>query len=65
MDDDLEMLRKIASSGGREYTTGNVDRSRYQRLVDLGWLTPHATNLSDVEYKVTEKGFAVIRSSAG
>ena len=63
--DDLEMLRKIASSGGRKYTAGKFDRSRYQRLVDLGWLTPQATNLSDVVYEVTEKGFAVIQSSAG
>jgi hypothetical protein len=26
------------------------------RLVDLGWLTSSATNISDVEYNVTEKG---------
>jgi hypothetical protein len=44
---------------GRKYTIGNVDRSRYDRLVDLGWLTAIKTNDSDVEYHVTDIGRAV------
>jgi hypothetical protein len=48
----------IVASGGRKYTAGNIDRSRYNRLVDMGWLTPFKTNISDVEYQATEKGRA-------
>jgi hypothetical protein len=57
-DDDIKLIRQIVASDGRKYTAGNIDRSRYDRLVDLGWLTPFKTNISDVEYQVTEKGRA-------
>ena len=58
-DEDLRLIRQIVASGGRKYTAGNIDRSRYDRLVDLGWLTPFKTNIiSDVEDQVTEKGRA-------
>ena len=57
-DEDIKLLRRIVAGGGRKYTAGNIDRSRYDRLVDLGWLTPFKTNISDVEYQVTEKGRA-------
>ena len=57
-DEDIKLLRRIVSGGGRKYTAGNIDRGRYDRLVDLGWLTPFKTNISDVEYQVTEKGRA-------
>ncbi len=57
-EDDLKLIRQIVASGGRKYTAGNVDRSRYDRLVDLGWLTRFKTNISDVEYQVTDKGRA-------
>ena len=55
-DEDLKLIRQIVASDGRKYTAGNIDRSRYDRLVDLGWLTPFKTNISDVEYQATEKG---------
>jgi hypothetical protein len=55
-DQDLKLIRQIVASDGRKYTAGNIDRSRYDRLVDMGWLTPFKTNISDVEYQVTEKG---------
>jgi hypothetical protein len=58
-DQDLKLIRQIVASDGRKYTAGNLDRSRYDRLVDMGWLTPFKTNISDVEYQVTEKGRAV------
>ena len=35
MDEDLKLIRQIVASGGRKYTAGNIDRSRYDRLVDL------------------------------
>ena len=54
--EDIDLIRQIVASGGRKYTAGNIDHSRYDRLVDLGWLTPFKTNISDVEYQVTDKG---------
>jgi hypothetical protein len=54
--EDLKLIRQIVASDGRKYTAGNIDRSRYDRLVDMGWLMPFKTNISDVEYQVTEKG---------
>jgi hypothetical protein len=58
VDGSLKLLRQIIAAGGRKYTAGNIDRSRYDQLVDLGWLTPFKTNVSDIEYQVTEKGRA-------
>jgi hypothetical protein len=54
--DDLKLIHEIVMHGGRKYTAGNIDRTRYQRLVDLGWLTSVATNISDVEYVATDQG---------
>jgi hypothetical protein len=51
------------AAGGSQYTSGNVDRSRYQRLVDLGWLNAFYTNISDVHYQVTEHGKAAAARS--
>jgi hypothetical protein len=62
-DEDFKLIRQIVASGGRKYTAGNVDRTRYVRLVDLGWLTPFKTNISDVEYQATDKGRAVVAES--
>ena len=64
-DEDLKLIRQIVASGGRKYTAGNIDRSRYDRLVDMGWLIPFKTNISDVEYQVTEKGRAAAAIEAG
>jgi len=58
-DEDLKLIRQIVASGGRKYTAGNVDRSRYDRLVPQGWLTALKTNDNDVEYHVTDRGRAV------
>jgi hypothetical protein len=57
-EDDLKLIRQIIAGGGRKYTAGNIDRRKYDRLVNLDWLTSSATNVSDVEYQVTEKGRA-------
>ena len=65
-DEDLKLIRQIVASGGRKYTAGNIDRSRYDRLVDdMGWLIPFKTNISDVEYQVTETGRAAAAIEAG
>ena len=37
---------------------GELDRDRYQRLVEFGWLKASVTNISDVTYSVTERGRA-------
>ena len=55
---DMILLREIAAQGKR-YTAGNVDRRRYQRLVDAGFLTPYTANISDVLYELTEAGRVV------
>ena len=57
-DEDLKLMRQIVASGGRKYTAGNIDRTRYDRLVDLGWLTAIRTNDNDVEYHSTDRGTA-------
>jgi uncharacterized protein DUF3860 len=61
-DEDLKLIRQIIADGGRKYTAGNIDRRKYDQLADLGWLTSSATNISDVEYRVTEKGGAAARA---
>jgi hypothetical protein len=53
---DLELIRRIAATGGTKYTAGNIDRRKYQRLVALGWLTEASVNISDVLYEVTDAG---------
>ena len=57
--EDLILLREIAAQGGKRYTAGNVDRRRYQRLVDAGFVTPYTVNISDVLYELTEAGRVV------
>ena len=55
-DDDHKLLRKLIEQGGRKYTAGDIDRRKYERLVELGWLTATSPNISDVLYEVTVKG---------
>jgi hypothetical protein len=62
---DLKLIRQIIAGGERKYTAGNIDRRKYERLVDLGWLTSSATNISDVEYNVTENGRAAASKNDG
>jgi hypothetical protein len=55
------------NDGGRLYTAGNVDRRKYDRLADLGWLEGASTNISDVEYHLTTTGYlerALIEAAA-
>jgi hypothetical protein len=51
-EDDLKLLREIWRSGGKKYTAGAINRSRYERLESAGLLKGHTTNLSDVIYEV-------------
>ena len=36
VEEELKLIRQIIAGGGRKYTAGNIDRSRYERLVELG-----------------------------
>jgi hypothetical protein len=60
---DFKLIREIVAAGGSKYISGNIDRSRYQRLVNLGWLNAFSTNISDVHYQVTERGKAAASRS--
>jgi hypothetical protein len=42
---DLELIRKIATTGGTKYTAGNIDRRKYQRLVALGPIDIHCIQI--------------------
>lgn len=54
----FELIREIVASGGTKYTAGLIDRSRYEALVDLGWLRPIRMNKNDIAYVATEQGIA-------
>jgi hypothetical protein len=60
---DLELIRRLENEGGRKYTAGNIDRQKYQRLVELGWLSATPTNTSDVIYEVTAEGKGIAAAS--
>ena len=54
-DDDRKLLRKLIAQGASKYTAGNIDRRKYERLVELGWLAATSPNLGDVLYEVTDE----------
>ena len=51
------------STGGHKYMIDELDRDKYQRLVELGWLKAFVTNISEVSYRVTERGRAAASGS--
>ncbi len=64
-DDDRKLLRKLIAQGGSKYTAGNIDRRKYQRLVELGGSQRRGT---PAEYKAgldraIEKGWLVLHES--
>ena len=56
--DDFKLIKQIVAAGGHKHVVGEVDRDKYQRLVELGWLKAFVTNISEVSYWVTERGRA-------
>ena len=56
--DDFKLIKQIVAAGGHKHITDELDRDKYQRLVELGWLRATVTNISDVSYWVTERGRA-------
>jgi len=56
--DDFKLIKQIVAGGGHKHLIGDVDRDKYQRLVELGWLKAVVVNISEVSYRVTERGKA-------
>jgi hypothetical protein len=55
---DSQTLNCMQFTNGKCYTAGNMNRSKYHRLEDIGWIKGISTNISDVEYYLTEIGTA-------
>jgi hypothetical protein len=53
---DSNVLLSMQFTDSKFYTSGNINRRKYERLEDIGWLIGIATNISDVEYHLTETG---------
>jgi hypothetical protein len=56
--DDFKLIKQIVAAGGHKHMIGEVDRDKYQRLVELGWLKAFVTNISEIPYRVIERGKA-------
>ena len=64
---DRQIFAELPFNDGKLYTAGNVDRRKYNRLTDLGWVEGVSTNISDVEYHLTLAGnleLALIKEAA-
>jgi hypothetical protein len=64
---DRQIFSELPFNDGKLYTAGNVDRRKYDRLTDLGWVEGVSTNISDVEYHLTVAGhleLALIKEAA-
>lgn len=63
---DCRVLSSMQFSGGKFYTSGNINRRKYERLEEIGWVKGLATNMSDVEYRLTVDGrmqFALLQAA--
>jgi hypothetical protein len=58
---DAQVLLSIPFNDGKYYTSGNMNRRKFDRLESIGWIKGIATNLSDVEYYLTDAGSAHLR----
>jgi hypothetical protein len=55
---DSQVLSSMQFVDGKCYTAGNINRRKYYRLEDIGWIKGISTNISDVEYYLTDTGMA-------
>jgi len=55
---DSRVLISMQFTNGKCYTAGNMNRRKYERLEEISWIKGIATNISDVEYHLTETGRA-------
>jgi hypothetical protein len=55
-DEEVRLLRELVEAGGDQTISGNRRRDGLARLVDLGFVTVQAINLSTVLYSITGEG---------
>jgi hypothetical protein len=55
--DDFRLIREIVA-GRQRHVIEHPDESRYQRLVELGWLKVFSQEVGPASYQVTERGRA-------
>lgn len=55
---DSNVLAAMQFDDGKFYTAGNLNRRKYERLEDIGWVKGVCTNISDVAYYLTAAGQA-------
>ena len=55
---DSRVLSSMQFVDGKCYTAGNMNRRKFDRLEDIGWIKGISTNMSDVEYYLTDTGIA-------
>jgi hypothetical protein len=60
---DCRVLLSMQFSDGKFYTSGNINRRKYERLEEIGWVKGIGTNVSDVEYHLTTYGRAQLTLS--
>ena len=53
---DSQTLVSMQFTNGKYYTAGNINRRKYRRLEEIGWVKGIGTNISDVEYHLTQTG---------
>lgn len=53
---DRKVLMSMKFERGVFLTRGNMNRRKYERLEELGWVKHFSVNLNDVEYHITEEG---------
>jgi hypothetical protein len=61
---DRQVLMSMNFRNGEHYTAGNMNRRKFERLEDIGWLKHYCPNVSDVVYTITEAGKKARRSIA-
>ena len=64
---DRQVLMSMTFEGGKFYTAGNMNRRKFERLEEIGWIKGIGVNVNDVEYYLTKEGEEAyrIRTDAG
>jgi DNA-binding PadR family transcriptional regulator len=55
-DEEFELLKELNERGGIARISDGKPRHAADRLVEAGYATSRALNMSDIEYEVTEAG---------
>jgi hypothetical protein len=62
---DRQVLMSVRFTNGKCMTRGNMNRRKFERLEDIGWIKGLSVNVSDVEYHLTKDGEEARRIRAG